>query len=165
MLAGAGDAGVSNPDGPEDNAKNYPFPTVNFPASSPYVTAVGGTSLHTKDDSTYLNETVWNHNTGASGSGVSQYFGETSAGTPEWAGLIADGNQMAKHSLGFINPAIYNLSTNKENYTRAFHDITIGDTSLNGIPGYAAHQGWDLASGFGTPNDTSYLLKEIAAYK
>ena len=42
VLASTGDAGTANVD---VSGKIYPFPTVNFPASSPLVTAVGGTSL------------------------------------------------------------------------------------------------------------------------
>ena len=41
VLASAGDVGSDNPD---INGTIYPFPTVIFPASSPLVTAVGGTS-------------------------------------------------------------------------------------------------------------------------
>ena len=42
FFASTGDSGSSNVD---INGNTYPFPTVGFPASSPYVTAVGGTSL------------------------------------------------------------------------------------------------------------------------
>ena len=42
---------------------------VEFPASSPYVTAVGGTSLHTASNSRGWTETVWN----GAGSGCSRY--------------------------------------------------------------------------------------------
>jgi hypothetical protein len=46
----------------------------NYPSASPYVTAVGGTTL-TKDTTTARgwDETVWNGNGGATGSGCSQY--------------------------------------------------------------------------------------------
>jgi kumamolisin len=50
--------------------------TVDYPASSPYVTAVGGTSLICPnifyDSST--NETVWNDGTTATGGGISIFF-------------------------------------------------------------------------------------------
>ncbi len=42
---------------------------VQYPAASPYVTAVGGTTLSLKSDNTRNNETVW----GGSGSGCSVY--------------------------------------------------------------------------------------------
>ena len=71
VLASAGDTGSANlaPDG-----TFYPFPTVGFPASSPLVTAVGGTSLSINDWGIYLSETVWNDSAGAGGGGVSQVF-------------------------------------------------------------------------------------------
>jgi hypothetical protein len=44
VFASAGDSGTANVE--TDGSTIYPFPTVNFPASSPLVTAVGGTSLY-----------------------------------------------------------------------------------------------------------------------
>jgi subtilase family serine protease len=75
VLASAGDAGTANPD---VNGNIFPFPTVNFPASSPWVTAVGGTSLFADTNGNYQSETVWGYppNGGATGGGVSQVFGE-----------------------------------------------------------------------------------------
>src|ERR1700722_461230 len=57
----------------------YPFPTVGFPASSPLVTAVGGTSLYADTSGTYQSETVWDEvalGGGAGGGGISQVFHE-----------------------------------------------------------------------------------------
>jgi subtilase family serine protease len=70
FLGSTGDTGTANPD---VNGTNYPFPTVNFPAVSPWVTAVGGTSLDADTSGNYLSETVWNDGPGsATGGGVSQ---------------------------------------------------------------------------------------------
>jgi subtilase family serine protease len=58
----------------------YTFPTVNFPASSPLVTAVGGTTLFLDAQGRYQYETVWNDSVspfgpaGAGGGGISQVF-------------------------------------------------------------------------------------------
>jgi subtilase family serine protease len=202
VLASAGDTGSANV-----NVKNefYPFPTVVFPASSPLVTAVGGTTLDASTDGIYQSEAVWNDVYGASGGGVSQQFSEplyqrllpasvqktlklhrgipdvaydadpntpilvyvgffpcpaddgyyfvggTSEGSPQWAGIIADANQLAGHPLGFLNPKLYLLGAIGEQ-SQFFHDITIGNNSFNGVPGYDAAPGWDLATGWGTPN-------------
>jgi subtilase family serine protease len=75
FLASTGDAGTANPD---VNGNIYPFPTVGFPAISPWVTAVGGTSLHATTNGTYQSENVWNDGDagGAGGGGVSQYTPE-----------------------------------------------------------------------------------------
>jgi subtilase family serine protease len=73
LLAAAGDDGSS---GPETNGVTfYPFPVVGFPASSPLVTAVGGTILSTDTSGNYQSETVWNDpGCCAGGGGVSQLF-------------------------------------------------------------------------------------------
>ncbi len=74
VFASAGDAGTGNPD---VNGNIYPFPTVNYPASSPWVTAVGGTSLLADANGNYQSETVWNDGPqDATGGGVSQQFRE-----------------------------------------------------------------------------------------
>ncbi|MBE3560674.1 MAG: S53 family peptidase [Ktedonobacteraceae bacterium] len=85
--------------------------------------------------------------------------GGTSAGAPQWAAISVLVDQLANRRLGFLNPAIYRISSSKY-YTRGFHDITSGDNtytfiSLNAeqmsIAGFAAGQGWDAASGAGSP--------------
>jgi subtilase family serine protease len=75
VLAAAGDDGSSNPE--PDGATFYPFPTVGFPASSPLVTAVGGTTLYMDTSGHYQSETVWsNPGCCAGGGGISQLFRE-----------------------------------------------------------------------------------------
>ena len=202
VLASTGDFGSSNPD---VNGNFYPFPTVGYPASSPQVTAVGGTSLYADTSGGYLYEIAWF----ASGGGVSQQFSEpayqyllppsiqqalgqhrgipdlaynadpgttilvyatflpppyqgyfgiggTSEGSPQWAGIIADANQLAGHPLGFLNPKLY--GTHK---SRLFHDILFGANALNGVQGYMATKGWDFTTGWGTP-DVGKLIRELA---
>jgi subtilase family serine protease len=212
VLASAGDNGSANQG--VNPATYYPFPTVIFPASSPLVTAVGGTSLYADTNGKYQLETVWNNGLGAGGGGESQQFSEplyqkllpnsaqkalrnyrgipdvaynadpntpiliyvgffpnpndngyyfiggTSEGSPQWAGIIADANQLAGHPLGFLNLKLYSLAA-LVGQSQFFHDITIGNNSFNGVPGYAATAGWDLASGWGTPN-LGKLVGELA---
>lgn len=211
VLASAGDSGSSNVE--LDGVTTYPFPTVGYPASSPWVTAVGGTSLYADPAGNYQFEIVWNDAIGGGGGGVSQQFAEpfyqyslpgsvqtelnnyrglpdisynadpntsilvyagfpglpagfyaiggTSEGSPQWAGIIADGDQLAGHPLGFLNPKLYAIGEK----AGLFHDITWGSNAfdgVNGVPGYAATPGWDLATGWGTP-DLGSLLWEMAA--
>jgi kumamolisin len=68
VCAASGDNGSS--DGSEDGA-----PNVDFPASSPYVLACGGTSLIASND-TIASETVWNDSPAdsATGGGISSFF-------------------------------------------------------------------------------------------
>ena len=75
ILSSTGDSGSANPK--LDGTTNYPFPTVNFPASSPWITAVGGTSLYASTRGVYQHETAWNSGIGsATGGGVSAYQAE-----------------------------------------------------------------------------------------
>jgi subtilase family serine protease len=80
-------------------------------------------------------------------------FGGTSAGSPQWAALTALADEAAGHQLGFLNPTLYAIA-NSPFYASAFHDITVGNNmwDIAGVPGYAAHRGWDAASGLGSPN-------------
>ena len=72
VLAAAGDNGCVNVD---VNNHSYTFPTVLFPAASPWVTAVGGTTLRADTNGNYQSEVVWNSGNGsASGGGYSKYF-------------------------------------------------------------------------------------------
>jgi len=73
VLAGAGDSGSANVDA---DGNFYTFPTVLYPASSPFVLAVGGSSLEASSTGLFQSETVWNDENGATGGGVSQCFGQ-----------------------------------------------------------------------------------------
>ncbi|HEX9098120.1 MAG TPA: S53 family peptidase [Candidatus Dormibacteraeota bacterium] len=78
-------------------------------------------------------------------------FGGTSAGTPQWAGIVALADQKGGHRLGAINKTLYHIGKS-DAYGSAFHDITSGDNSFGGVTGFAAAAGWDAATGLGTPD-------------
>jgi subtilase family serine protease len=86
-------------------------------------------------------------------------FGGTSAGSPQWAALASLADQAAGHDLGFLNPSLYDLAGSAF-YASIFHDITVGNNAWDGagVPGYAAHRGWDAASGLGSPIANSLIL-------
>jgi Pro-kumamolisin, activation domain len=75
ILAASGDLGANGCYNPQTGA--HLTPAVDDPASQPYVTGVGGTTLHVNSNNSYQFEQVWNdrsiHN-GASGGGVSQIW-------------------------------------------------------------------------------------------
>jgi subtilase family serine protease len=170
---------------------------VSYPAASPYVTAVGGTTLQI--DSTtgnWLSESAWSGSGGGSarlewrpgyqygfqiyaGRGVPDvaynadpntgYYvydsssggawyevGGTSAGPPQWAGLVALANQgrasAGRASLGSgytygTNQILYSLAggTSYTNPWGDFYDVTTGSN------GYPATVGYDRVTGLGSP--------------
>jgi len=95
--------------------------------------------------------------TGLSGC-KANYWGGTSFAAPMWAGYLALANQQAATKgdkpPGFIDPTIYPLGLGKT-YKTLFHDITTGG---NGFP---AVKGYDLATGWGSPN-TDGLINALA---
>jgi subtilase family serine protease len=70
---------------------------------------------------------------------------------PQWAGIVADLNQFAGHPLGFLNAKLYALGGRGRIYD-FLNDVTIGNNGIPGVPGYNATIGWDLATGWGTPD-------------
>jgi subtilase family serine protease len=90
-------------------------------------------------------------------------IGGTSAGSPQWAGLAADADQLGGHRMGNINPALYSIAQAKTHYAAALHDITIGNNDVAEIGGgFNAGTGWDPVTGLGTPNAAG-LLPLLAA--
>ncbi len=87
-------------------------------------------------------------------------YGGTSFATPMWAAYIALANQQAvaagNSTLGFINPTIYAQNESGGALTAAystdFHDITSGTSGS-----YSATTGYDLVTGWGSPNGTGLI--------
>ena len=87
-------------------------------------------------------------------SGCSTGLGGTSFAAPMWAGYLALANEQGASNgnppLGFINPALYQIGLGP-NYSVYFHDITSGS---NGFP---AVVGYDLVTGWGSPNGANLI--------
>ncbi len=82
-------------------------------------------------------------------------YGGTSFAAPMWAGYLALANQQALENgatttLGFINPTLYTIGLGST-YDTDFHDITSGSN------GYKATVGYDLATGWGSPNGPALI--------
>jgi kumamolisin len=88
-------------------------------------------------------------------------YGGTSFSAPMWAGYMALVNQQAASNgnttLGFINPAIYSFGAGSA-YSSYFHDISIGASGS-----YSAVIGYDLVTGWGSPNGA--LIGALAGMK
>jgi kumamolisin len=186
-------SGDNGTDGCRDGTGNKVL-SVNWPSSSPYVVAVGGTQLGGAGGNPITGETVWG-GAGAGGGGQSQIIAKpayqigvgpypndgvrdqpdvaaiagapgvyiyaqgsaypgsegTSAATPQWAAAWAVIDQLAKNGGGIFNSheCIYKLAGT------GFNDITAGNNSDGTSPGYNALVGYDLATGWGSPNVTA----------
>ena len=87
-------------------------------------------------------------------------WGGTSFAAPRWAGFLALVNQQSvangQSTLGFINPAIYAIGKGT-NYNSDFHDITSGNNNNGKGQSYNAVIGYDLVTGWGSPNGQSLI--------
>ena len=185
VLFASGDSGV--------NCEGFPlkFQPI-WPASSAYVTAVGGTITPTKvwtdggggfsnvvprpsyqDDvvqaylksgkapptfyfstygRAYPDVSAFAVNFVIEFDGIPSSVSGTSCATPTFAGIVSLLNdvrlQGGKKTLGFLNPLLYQKLMGK-----GFNDITEG-SNPGGLfcDGFNATQGWDPASGWGSPN-------------
>jgi kumamolisin len=87
-------------------------------------------------------------------------YGGTSFAAPMWAGYIALVNQQLANNgegtIGFIDPTIYAQNESGGALTSAyatdFHDITSGTSGS-----YSAVTGYDLVTGWGSPNGTGLI--------
>ena len=81
-------------------------------------------------------------------------YGGTSFATPMWAGYLALANEQAASNgdtIGYINPIIYPAALTSS-YGTYFHDITSGSCGT-----YSGITGYDLCSGWGSPNTTGII--------
>lgn len=182
--------------------------SVDFPASSPWSVAVGGTQLTLNQQGTRSSEKVWSdganvdacRNRWGSGGGLSTIFTQgswahaqgtnnqytnsmrqvpdvsavaynlpvyyqgrwalmngTSLSAPLWAAGMVLLNQgvIARTGYYYYGPQVFYQLANDTRGATPFQDITQGD-NLH----YPATQGWDFASGLGTP-DLGNMLTDL----
>jgi subtilase family serine protease len=89
----------------------------------------------------------------------------TSEATPLFSGIVALADQVAGHSLGLINPALYAMSAE---HAPGLVDVTTGNNTVEflqptlvKVRGFDAGPGYDLASGVGTVN-AALFVPELA---
>jgi subtilase family serine protease len=203
MLAASGDSGAS---GETYNMKRlYPRRVVEWPATDPLVTAVGGTALALSPSGQRQQpDAAWSSSGGGrsdvfvrpayqnsvqrrtggrrgipdismdgsclssvaiyasfAGSAAShwQTICGTSMSTPLFAGVVALADQVAGHSLGVINPALYQMSAAAD---PGIVDVQSGSNTVvsatgGRVRGFAAGTGYDLVSGVGTVNAAAFV--------
>jgi subtilase family serine protease len=244
VLAATGDQGatsdICNPSSgcadPSDAICCQSTPTVDWPASDPLVTAVGGTQLHLNDQGDRTApDSVWDdlsstvgvsgpvYTWGSSGGGHSTVFtrpafqdgvagvvgnnrgtpdismsaavngavdiydttdpavggwgiiGGTSEASPLFSGIVALADQVAGHSLGDLNPALYAMAQSRgpngivpisqgtNSYTFCIAADVQSDAScasssdLVSVPGFNANGSYNDATGWGTVNAALFV--------
>ncbi len=128
-----------------------------YPDVSAYACSAGGVPFN-----------IYSTNPGGYGtcteSGQEQVQG-TSIAAPLWSGIMASINQyLATQGLGpvgFLNPLLYDIAANAEDYASAFHDINDPGFDSCGSNTFYSSAGWDATSGVGTPN-VSMLMPIVA---
>ena len=159
----------------------FPFRVVSWPASSPFVTAVGGTVLHldatnhrTSPDTlwpesgaglskTYPRPTWQNGVKGVTGSTqrslpdiTMEGIEGTSQAAPLFAGVLSLATQMhGGKPLGFLDPILYKLGP--RGAKAGIVDVTTGGDTVDGVPGFTAATGYDIASGWGTVDPVTFV--------
>jgi len=91
----------------------------------------------------------------------------TSEATPLFAGIVALADQVAGHSLGLINPALYRLAAAGQ---PGIVDVASGNNTVSftqggrrqTVTGFSARPGYSLATGLGTVN-ARYFVPELAS--
>jgi len=97
--------------------------------------------------------------------GLTGRVGGTSASAPMWAGYMALINQQAEMNgtppVGFLNSTLANIGGGAR-YSTDFHDITVGANTNSKSPSlFQATAGYDLATGWGSPNGQG-LIDELS---
>jgi len=77
--------------------------------------------------------------------GVEYEVGGTSAGSPQWAALVALASQSTSKRFGSIASKLYNLT--------GYHDVSTGSDGF-----FNAQTGWDYPTGLGTPDANMLVL-------
>ena len=95
-------------------------------------------------------------------------LGGTSAGSPQWAGIVALANEARANAGkgllgGNLNADLYSIY-HSARYATDFHDITVGNNMLTGSTvGFSASTRYDVASGIGSPIVDQLIVDLTAA--
>ena len=93
---------------------------------------------------------------GGGGTPLLTIIGGTSIATPMWAGIAKLLQQESGGRLGTINPRVYQLAAAGQAQA-GFHDVVTGNNGFNGVQGFSAGPGYDLATGWGTVDIATFI--------
>ncbi len=80
----------------------------------------------------------------------------TSIGTPAWAGISQLIAQRTNGRLGNIDFRLYGMASGS-GQPAGIRDVTTGSNGLDGVKGYSAGPGFDLTTGWGTPDIATFV--------
>ena len=87
--------------------------------------------------------------------GFPAIVGGTSLAAPAWAGIVAVLNDAVRaNGLGELNDTLYALGRQQfaNGGLAVFHDVTIGNNTVGRVHGFTAGPGYDLVTGWGSPD-------------
>ena len=99
---------------------------------------------------------TWFFDDNGSGAAIISVAGGTSLAAPTWAGIVDLLAQKSGGRVGSINPTIYRMASAGQS-SAGFYDITQGDNSFNGVPGFSAGVGYDQTTGWGTVDIANFV--------
>jgi len=154
----------------------WPAPSWQTKAVQSYLSnnatgALPPTSAFASTGRGYPDVALLGHNYKVTIQGQEQIVSGTSASAPVFAGLITLINSArfnaGKKSLGFLNPALYQLA---ETHPDIFQDVTSGTNNCCAGQfqpnccqyGFTATQGWDAITGLGSVNFTKLKAALVA---
>src|ERR1700761_3034008 len=160
---------------------------------SPWVTAVGGSvpNVSATDGSKLGPDPLWHEGPFSEGAGYSSVFARpsyqngvahitqspmrsvpdittdaqdgTSEAAPLLNGVLALATQVNHgKNVGPINPLLYSV-LGPRGARAGIEDVVSGNNSATHVPGFAAAQGFDVASGWGTINAATFVPSLVAA--
>ena len=92
-------------------------------------------------------------------------IGGTSVSAPVWSGVAKLIAELANGRLGNMNPRVYTLGALNDASRSGLRDVVSGNNSYNGVVGFSAVPGFDLSTGWGSPDvetfETAYLSASI----
>jgi subtilase family serine protease len=91
--------------------------------------------------------------------GIACCIGGTSLAAPYWSGISHLVQQETGTRPGPMNSALYTLAATSA--ASGIRDVRRGNNNFNGVKGYKASRGYDLATGWGTP-DIGVLVPALA---
>ena len=129
VLAATGDTGAANTGA--DGTTYYTYPTANWPATDPLVTAVGGTNLNLDSNGNRTSaDTVWNDTYNQD---VNQFVFSDNGPTP-----LATGGGKSAH---FRRPSFQNSVRSVVGGSRGIPDISMGGSCAGAVNVYQSYGG------------------------